>query len=452
MEQQESSSLESFGYKQDLKRTLTLKDLVVYGLIFMVPIAPFGIYGSVVIASKGMVVLTYIIGMVAMFFTALSYGSMSRAFPIAGSVYAYAQRGINKTIGFLAGWMILLDYIFVPALLYVVSANSLKAIVPTVPIWVWLIIFILFNSFVNVRGIAFTAKTNIIFLIGELIVLSIFIAMGIAAIVSGHGDGMTMKPIYNASEFNMPFVMTAVSVAVLSFLGFDGISTLAEETKGGNKTVGKAILWALLIVGILFIFQTYIAALIHPDYTSFKSIDTAFYEIAGEAGGTFLKNTTIIATILSWGFANALAAQAAISRILFGMARDRNLPIFLSKVHPKYKTPYLSTVVVGIVSLIVGLIFMNNIGILSSIVNCGALTAFLVLHISVIYHYMIKNNSKNYFLHLIVPIIGFIIILYVMINLDIHAKVIGISWLILGAVYYSFLRITNKNTTIDMEV
>ncbi|MBC1563432.1 APC family permease [Listeria booriae] len=451
MAQPEKGSLESFGYKQELKRTLTLKDLVIYGLIFIVPIAPFGIYGEVVTASKGMIVLTYMIGMVAMLFTALSYGSMSRAFPIAGSVYAYAQRGINKTVGFLAGWMILLDYVFVPALLYVVSANSLKAIVPDVPVWIWLVIFILVNSWINIRGIAFTARANIVFLVGELIVLAIFIAVGVVAISNGAGDGVTIKPIYNAADFNLPFVMTAVSVAVLSFLGFDGISTLAEETKGGNKTVGKAILWALMLVGFLFIIQTYIAALIHPDYLNFDNIDTAFYQIAGEAGGPFLKNTTIIATILSWGFANALAAQAAISRILFGMARDQNLPKFLAKVHPRYQTPYLSTLMVGIVSLVVGLVFVNDIGILSSIVNCGALTAFLVIHVSVVYHYIIKMKSKNYLLHLVVPIIGFLIILYVMINLDILAKIIGISWLAVGVVYYIILRLTKRNTTINMD-
>ncbi|MBV7392376.1 APC family permease [Enterococcus sp. ALS3] len=448
MKKNEEKNLESFGYKQELKRTLTLKDLIIYGLIFMVPIAPFGIYGEVVTASKGMIVLTYLIGMIAMLFTAISYGSMSEAFPIAGSVYAYAQRGINKTIGFLAGWMILLDYVFVPSLLYVVSANSLKAILPSIPVWIWLILFILVNSIINIRGVMFTAKANIIFLIGELIVLAVFIAFGLVAISNGAGNGLTLKPIYDATEFNLPFVMTAVSVAVLSFLGFDGISTLAEETKGGNKVVGKAILWSLLIVGSLFIIQTYVAAIIHPDYTVFNSIDTAFYEIAGEVGGTFLKNVTIIATILSWGFANALAAQAAISRVLFGMARDKNLPSILAKIHPKYKTPYISTLLVALVSIIVGLMFVNNVGILSSIVNCGALTAFLVIHISVIYHFIIKQKSKRYIVHLIVPIIGFLIIAYVMINLDLLAKTIGLVWLVIGIIYYIIMRLMNRNIEI----
>lgn len=401
-------SLSDFGYHQELERTLSVKDLVIYGLIFMVPIAPMGIYGSVISVSQGMIALTYAIGMVAMFFTALSYGQMSQAFPIAGSVYTYAKLGINKTIGFLSGWMIILDYIFVPALLYIIAANSLKSLLPAVPTWIWLLAFIGINTLINIRGIEFTAIANRIFLVGELVVLAFFLVLGTTGVIRGVGNGFTLKPFYDAAHFNLNFVMTATSVAVLSFLGFDGISTLAEETTGGNQAVGKGIMWALMLVGVLFIAQTYLAALIVPNWHSFKDLDTAFYVVAGKVGGPFLTDLTTIATILSWGFANALAAQAAISRILFGMSRDHNLPKALSKVHPKFKTPYVSTLLVAIISLIVGLFFMNNSGTLSEIVNCGALTAFLVIHVAVINHFLIKGHSHDYWHHLIVPVIGLV--------------------------------------------
>lgn len=450
MEVNKNTDLSQFGYKQELKRTLTLKDLVIYGLIFMVPIAPMGIYGSVISESKGMIALTYLIGIIAMFFTALSYGQMAQAFPIAGSVYAYAQRGINKTVGFLSGWMIILDYIFVPSLLYVISANSLKSLLPGVPTWIWLVMFIVINTIINVVGIEFTSITNMVFLVGELLVLALFIGMALYGITHGVGNGFTMKPFYEKANFNIHFVMTATSVAVLSFLGFDGISTLAEETKGGNKTVGKGIMWALILVGVLFIVQTYLAALIVPDWHSFKDLDTAFYEVAEKVGGKPLMDITTIATILSWGFANALAAQAAISRILFGMSRDKNLPSVLAKVHPKFKTPYVSTILVSLVSLVVGLLFMDHSNILSEIVNCGALTAFLVIHVSVINYYLIKHHSHDYLRHLIVPIIGFLVILFVMIGLDPLAKEIGLAWLVIGAVYYGILRMSRKKVDIDM--
>ena len=443
-------SLSDFGYQQELDRTLSVKDLVIYGLIFMVPIAPMGIYGSVISVSRGMIALTYAIGMVAMFFTALSYGQMSRAFPIAGSVYTYAKLGINKTIGFLSGWMIILDYIFVPALLYIISANSIKSLLPSVPTWIWLVVFIGINTLINVRGIEFTAIANRIFLAGELIVLAFFLVLGTYGVLHGVGNGFTLKPFYDASQFNLNFVMTATSVAVLSFLGFDGISTLAEETTGGNKTVGQGIMWSLMLVGVLFIAQTYLAALIVPNWHSFGDLDTAFYVVAGKVGGPFLTYLTTIATILSWGFANALAAQAAISRILFGMSRDHNLPKVLSKVHPKFKTPYVSTILVSIISLIVGLIFMNNSGVLSEIVNCGALTAFLVIHVAVVNHFLIKGHSHDYWHHLIVPIIGFAVILFVMVNLDILAKEIGAAWLVIGLIYYGGLRLTQRNTEMNL--
>ena len=282
--QQSDNMLEKMGYQQQLDRRLTLKDLVVYGLVFMTPIAPFGIYASVVTPAKGMVALAYLIGVVAMFFTALSYGQMSQAFPVAGSVYAYAQRGINKHVGFLAGWMILLDYVFAPALLYVIAANSLRTLVPGVPPYVWVIAFIVINTVINIRGIEFTNRANFIFLGLELAVLLIFLVCGTYGVMHGVGDGFTAKPFYIAQDFNLNFVFTAVSICVLNFLGFDAISTLAEETKGGNKTVGRGIMLALFVVGLLFIAQTYIAALLHPDYTSFKSADTAFYEIAFSVG------------------------------------------------------------------------------------------------------------------------------------------------------------------------
>lgn len=443
-------NLADFGYEQELERTLSLKDLIIYGLIFMVPIAPFGIYGSVVSLSEGMVALAYLIGMVAMFFTALSYGQMAQAIPIAGSVYAYAQHGINKTVGFLAGWMIILDYIFIPALLYVISANSLSTVWPMVPKWVWLVAFISINTVINVWGIQFTAKTNIVFLIGELIVLAIFMVCGIWGVIHGVGNGFTLKPLYDGAHFDISVVLTAVSVAVLSFLGFDGISTLAEETKGGNKMIGKAILWALLIVGTLFVLQTYIAGLLIPGYTSFKDLDTAFYEIAFAAGGPALKLLTTIAIALALGFADALVAQTAVSRVLFGMSRDKTLPAVLSKVHPKFKTPYISTYLVGVVSLIVGVMFMNHLGILSSVVNCGALAAFLIIHVAVVNYYIIRHHSHHYWHHLVVPVIGFLIIAFVMWNLHPLAKIIGSIWLAIGAVYYVILRLTQHNANIKL--
>ncbi|WP_026907204.1 APC family permease [Paucisalibacillus globulus] len=447
-----STSLSKFGYKQELHRTLSTKDLLVYGLIFMVPIAPFGIYGEVMLGSQGMVALAYLIGMVGMIFTALSYARMSEAFPMAGSVYSYAGRGINQYVGFIAGWAILLDYILVPALLYVVSATALTGMWPAIPGWFWLLFFIVINTVINYFGIKFTARTNWIFLFFELAVLLIFLVVGITAIANGvNGATFSFDPIYNPDTFSMSVVMGAVSIAVLSFLGFDAISTLSEESAGGPKAIGKATILSLLIVGVLFMAQTWVAALIFPDFNSFDDIGTAFYETAAMAGGEWLGVLTAIATALAWGIADALVAQVAISRVLFSMGRDRKLPKFLSKVHPKYKTPYSSILFVAVISFIIGLAFMGDIGILTSFINFGALTAFLFLHVSVFVHYIYKNKSKNYWSHLVLPLIGFIIIAYVWINLATQAKVLGLSWLAVGIIVAIYFAVKKKDASIDMD-
>lgn len=439
-------------YKQELKRSLSFWDLLIYGMVFMVPIAPFGIYGSVAQGSNGMIALAYLIGMVGMIFTAFSYARMSEAFPIAGSVYSYAQRGINDSVGFVAGWLILLDYIFVPALLYLVSASALHDMVPGIPLIAWVLIFIAINTVINIRGIEFTAKANKIIVILELIVLAIFVIVGIVAIAKGvNGAEITIKPLYDKSHFSMGMVMGAVSIAVLSFLGFDGISTLAEETKDGSKSIGKACVYALLTVGALFIIQTWVAALIWPDYNSFKNPDVAFYQIAEVAGGTWLKYLTILATALSWGIANSLVAQAAISRILFSMARDRKLPPILAKVHPKYQTPYIGTIAIAIISVIVTAVFASQIGALSSVVNFGALSSFLFLHLSVVNYFIRKKQSKDYVRHLLLPIIGFIIIGYVWINLDPLSKKLGFIWLGIGIVYLIVLKLLKKDTGLKLD-
>lgn len=446
------SSLEQFGYQQELKRSLSFWDLLIYGLVFMVPIAPFGIYGSVVTGSKGMVALAYLIGMVGMIFTALSYARMSEAFPIAGSVYAYAGKGINQFIGFIAGWAILLDYILVPSLLYVVSATALTGFIPGIPGWVWLLVFIAINTVVNYFGVEITAKFNKIILVFELLVLALFLIIGIWAVAQGvNGAEFSFRPLYNPDTFSFNVVMGAVSIAVLSFLGFDAISTLSEESKGGTKAVGRATIYSLLIVGALFMAQTWIAALIYPDYENFENLGTAFYQVASIAGGDWLGVLTALATAIAWGIADALVAQAAISRVLYSMGRDRKLPSFLAKVHPKYKTPYASTLLVAAISVVLGLVFLKDIAILTSFVNFGALTAFLFLHVSVFIHYIVKNKSRDFWNYLVLPLIGFLIIGYVWISLAPQAKILGLSWLAVGIIIAIIFAVQKKDTSLDLD-
>lgn len=436
------SDIEQYGYKQELHRSLSFWDLLVYGLVFMVPIAPFGIFGSVFQASGGMVALAYAIGMVAMMFTALSYAQMSRAFPMAGSVYSYAGRGIAAPVGFLSGWMILLDYVLVPGLLYLIASIAMNSLVSSIPVWAWLVGFVVLNTVVNYMGIEMTAKVNRVMLIGELIVLGIFIVVGIIALAQGKGSGVDfLSPLYNPDTFSWGLVFGAVSIAVLSFLGFDGISMLAEENKESARAIGRAMVAALLLAGTLFIVQTWVASLLvpHPAQLINKGDPggTAFYDAARVAAGGWLASLTALATAIAWGFANSLVAQAATSRLLYAMARDRQLPSLLAKVHPTHGVPVNATFVTAAVSLLLGLYMStrdDGITLLSTLVNFGALTAFLVLHVSVVVHYLVRNHSRNYWSHLVAPAIGFAILAFVVVNAEVAAQTLGFVWFGIGLV------------------
>src|SRR3954471_12773564 len=450
-------TIERYGYTQELHRSLTFGDLLVYGLVFMVPIAPFGIFGSVYQGSGGMVALAYAIGMVAMMFTALSYAQMSQAFPMAGSVYTYAGRGIAPPVGFLAGWMILLDYVLVPALLYLIAAIAMNSLVSTVPVWLWLIGFVVLNTIVNYMGIEMTARVNKVMLIGELIVLAIFIVIGIVALAQGKGHGFDFTPIYNSATFSWSLVFGAVSIAVLSFLGFDGISTLAEENKDSARAIGRAMIAALLLAGVLFIVQTWVASLLvpHPAALIAKGDPggTAFYDSAEVAGGLWLSKLTALATAIAWGFANSLVAQAATSRLLYAMARDRQLPSFLAKVHPRKGVPVNATLLVAAVSLAVGLFFYelsNGIARLSTLVNLGALTAFLALHVSVVWHFVGRHGSRHWWKHLIAPAIGFAILAFVLINAEVYAQALGLIWFAVGVVIMIVLLATGRKPELNI--
>ena len=254
--------LQRFGYQQELRRALRFRDLLAYGLIFMVPIAPMAIFGAVFSASGGMVVTAYAIGVLALVFTAFSYSQMVRAFPLSGSVYNYVGRGIGAPVGFIAGWAIMLDYVLVPSLLYLVASVALHAslaavaVLSAVPVWVWLVAFVAANTIVNTRGIKVTARFTWVMLVGELIVLFVFLGFGVWAIATGRGR-WTWEPLYNPDTFGVALVLAATSVAVLSFLGFDGIAMLAEEAEGGSRVIGRAMAGALLVTGLLFIAQTW---------------------------------------------------------------------------------------------------------------------------------------------------------------------------------------------------
>jgi amino acid transporter len=443
--------LESFGYKQELKRSVSTVDLLIYGLIFMVPIAPWAIFGTVYNAAAGMVPLVYLIGLVAMIFTALAYAQMAKSIPLAGSVFSYVGRGINPTFGFFAGWAILLDYLLIPTLLYVLAAESMIGVFPGSARWMWALIFVAINTVVNLLGVSSLKLLNRIFLAIEVVFIVIFVIIAVIALNNGTipGAEFTTAPIWSSGKVTGPLIASALSIAVLSFLGFDGISTMAEEATGKRNSAGKAMIIALLIVAFFFVLETWLASALAAGRASFgdSEVGNAFFTLVQQASNSGWSTAFFLVNVLAVGIANAMAAQAATSRLLYSMSRDHQLPKFLSKINSR-QVPQAAILVVSGLSAVLVLFFVGQIDIISSLVNFGALFGFMLLHASVVVHYIVRKKSKNYLLHLVVPVIGFLIIGYVLFNANTAAKVGGLVWLVIGAGVFAYYRFVKRTTPV----
>lgn len=430
-------SVTDFGYRQELKRALSLVDLLVYGLVLISPTAPFPSFGIMYDASAGMVPLVYVIGLVAMFFTALSYMAMSGEFPLAGSAYAYASGTFGEVAGFIAGWAVVLDYLLTPALIYIAAAVAIDAVLPGVPLEVWAIGLLVFNTLVNLRGIDSVTRANMGFLTLQLAALGLFFIFALVALARGsNGAHLSIQPFFNAHHLAPQVVLGAVSIGVLNYLGFDAISTLAEEARGGPSQVGRATLLTLVVTAVLFISQSYLASLFVLHQGGFppgKPSYAAFYTIAGTIGGTWFKAVLSIAGVFLAGIASALTSQAAIARLLFSMARDGRLPKQFAHVDPRRQVPDRATLLVAVITIGLILFFAHRLALLLSIVSFGAMTGFLFVHASVVRHFLWRKRSRDWIRHLLAPAIGFLIIGFVMLNMSVNAKRVGLSWIALGA-------------------
>lgn len=430
---------QSSGYAQELKRTLTFKDLVTFGLITMLPIAPTQVYAAASIASSGMAPLVYLVGVIAMIFTALSYSSMSKEFPIAGSAYSFVQRGLNPHVGFLTGWIIIMDYLIIPGMLIAFSNLWLSAVLPGIPNLVIILLFTFIITFVNARGISLTKWASYLFLTCQLGLILIFVLCTIKyVLIDGNGmGGLSLAPFYEPGKIDLQLIATAASIAVLGFIGFDSISTLSEETKNPTKTVGRSVVASLALIGMLFMVQSYMASLAHPEYGNLDP-GMGYFDIMREVGGDTLYYAFIIIGVISVGIANALTVQSAISRVIFSMSRDKLLPgsSFLSKVHPKYKTPANATIFVGAVSVLVALFL--SLDFLARLVNFGAMSTYMLLNLSVITHFFFKKKLRgtvNFLRYVVSPLIGFSVIAFIWSGFDHMTYIIGFSWLAIGIVF-----------------
>ena len=450
-----SKGVEAFGYRQELKRSLSLFDLLVYGLVFIVPGAPIAVFGIVFNASHGMVPLVYLVGLTAMLFTALSYMTMARAIPVAGSVYAYAAHGLGPFAGYVAGWAILLDYLLLPALNYVAAAIAVHAAFPVVPAWSCVVGMLGIATVVNYLGIESTARANIILLIVQLVLLVITMSTTFVAL-SHHVNGahLSLRPFYQPGALTPSLIFGALSLAVLSFLGFDAISTLSEESRGGSSAIARATILSLCLAAFLFVFQTYFLSLFVLDRVRFPTgehTNAAAYDIATMIGGYWLKFLMTVPGSLFAALPGALTAQAATARLIYGMARDGKLPRLLAHIEPTRKVPDHAIFLVAIVTLAIGLLLVDKLELLTSMVSFGALVGFFLLHLSVLAYFAWRRRSTNWWRHVAVPLIGLAIIGYVLINAEANAKIAGVIWMAVGLLLYAALRRRGSSPALPLD-
>lgn len=306
---------------QRLRRSLGLRDLVVYGLLFIAPMAPVGVFGTLDAKSHGAVALVYVVATVAMAFTAFSYAQMVRVVPQAGSVFAYARAGLGNGVGFVAGWMAMLDYVLIPAVAYLFSGIAMNALVPEVSRWVWTALAVVVTTLLNLWGVRAAARVGFLVLVLEIVVLLVFVVSAVVVLARDGAQRGVLSPLSgdgSQGAFALSAVIGAVSVAVLSYLGFDAIATFAEEVTGGSAKVARALLFCLALAGVLFVAQTYLVALLEPTTSAQLADDpgrqgSAFYDAVDSAVGTWLHDLVAASKAIGAAFA-ALAGQAAAGR------------------------------------------------------------------------------------------------------------------------------------------
>lgn len=422
------------------KRVLTLFPVVLFGLAYMVPLTVFSTYGIVAQLTKGLLPAAYVVTLLTMLFTAYSYGRMVKAFPYAGSAYTYTQKSLGSHAGFYAGWILLLDYLFLPMINYLLIGIYLHAEFPVVPVWTWILLAIALVTFINIRGIKLVANVNFLLILFQVIFVVIFVILSIKTLVSNDGiqSLFSIAPFIN-EESSMALVFSGAAILCLSFLGFDAVTTVSEETVDAQKTIPRAIFLVTIIGGGLFIFVSYIGQLVFPNYGAFMDPDSAGLEIAMFLGGGIFKALFLTAYIMGC-IASATSSHASVSRLLFAMGRDSVLPkkVF-SYISPKYHTPVLSTLVVSVAAL-AALIF--SLETVSSFISFGALAAFTLVHLSVISHYFIRGQNrsiKDSILYLVTPSIGIVLCLWLWTSLSQHAFMLGMSWIVIGTLYLAYL-------------
>ena len=424
-----------------LRRVLGVRDLVVYGLVLIQPIAPVGIFGLSSQMSRGHVSTTILLAMVAMSLTAFSYGRMAALYPSAGSAYTYVGRAFGAHLGFCAGWAMFLDYLVIPLLNVVFCGLTLARLVPAVPYAVWAILTAVVATLLNLRGVRATARANTILLAVMCVVIAAFVILAARFIGSAHGWPalFTTRPFYNPATFEWSAVASATSLAALTYIGFDGVTTLAEEVENPRRSVPLATVLTCLLTGGFSLVEVYLADLAWPDYTTFPNAETAFMDVTQRVGGAALFQAMGVVLILAC-VGSGMSGQAGLARLLYRMGRDGTLPgRFFGYVSASRGIPTWNILGCGVLTLGGALVLPYQYA--AELLNFGAFLAFIGVNLAVVRQCWFRRASgepRRLVADLLAPVLGFLFCLVIWLNLSNVAKIAGGGWLVLGLVYLAW--------------
>lgn len=419
-----------------LERTITLWPLVLFGIAYITPFIVLTTFGVFSEASNGTLASAYALTTITMLFTAASYGKMASLYPAAGSAYTYARKAIDSRVGFMVGWAVLLDYFFLPMVVWLIGTAYLTGQFPDVPGWVFLLSFIILTTGLNIVGMKLATRVNLALISFQMLMLVFFVGFSFARIVSEGRPLISIDPFWNSAS-TISAVSAGAALTAYSFIGFDAVSTFAEEVKDARRTVPRAIVLTAIIAGLIFVVVAYVVQLVHPG-AQFANPDSAALDIARSISGDLFASI-FLATVIVAQFTAGVPIQAAGARLMFAMGRDGVLPqkVF-GFVSPRFHTPIVNLLLTGIVGLVaLGLTVASS----TSFINFGAFTAFAFVNISVIAQYLRDRHtlSRNVFSWVVAPLIGLGVVIWLLTHLDVHALTLGSIWVVIGLVWLGFL-------------
>lgn len=422
-----------------LRRSLSLRQVVIIGLAYLTPMTVFDSFAIVSRKTAGHVPSAYLLALGIMLLTALSYGKLARHFPQAGSAYTYVQKIIGSHIGFMVGWLSLMDYILLPMVNALLAQIYLSALFPSVSSWIWVTGFVAMITAVNLRSVNWVAHINTVLVLIQVVMMAVFVILvwhGLAT-HEYHEHVLSMGPFMSENAHLMP-MLAGATVLCFSFLGFDAVSTLSEEVHQPVRVIPKAIFLVALYGGLIFIGVSYFIQLYFPASGQLDP-DNALPEIAMFVGGKLFQ-LLMLSCALVGVLASGIACQTSVSRLLFVMGRDRVFSArFFAYLHPEWGTPVLNTLFVGAVALSALCFDLENA---MAMINFGALVAFTFVNLAVIRHFYIRlqrrNTLSDHLHYLILPLLGVAGIGILWVNLSKPALILGLSWAAIGIVFMCY--------------